>query len=606
MRTAGAAPGSLVASRRFGSLAAVTPTAIRLLSTMARVRRSAEMQPGDGPDRGSEPVGAWLAPQDRFGRRALLRAMAAIPGALAAPHLLRTPASVAQEQTRGGTYRILTGNPFETLDVALAFSYFDWWLSGKALYNRLYTFGQDGQLVPDLAEGMPEVSADGLTYTVKIKRGVAFHNGRELTAEDVKFSFDRNAWPELGGAGPSFLGNIVGFEEANVTAEPPDPGRGLSGIKLIDPTTVSFTLKRPQSTFPAVMSVSIFGIIPKQEVIDAGADWGTNVVLGTGPFKLTEWVPNERLVLERHAAYFREGRPYLDRIELAFNVTKETQVLRWESGEAELIAEFAPAELARIRADPELGGRIREAPSLIFYRLGFADNVEPFADVRVRRAIAMAIDKETLAARSQNGTPVESFLLPGLPQADPGFASPYRYDPEGAKTLLAEAGLGEGTKVSFLSGGLTDELGDLLHADLEAIGLDVELLHDDGVSYDVFKDRIESGEIPMVVWGFAFDYPDAATFLQNVLVCPETPIESAWCDPRIAELIAQSDALALADPTRTELIRQIEHIAVNENVQFVPLYARNALILGQDWVHGDTPDLVFTLPVLEEVWLDPR
>jgi len=314
-----------------------------------------------------------------FGRRAFLQALA-LSGGLAAigPRFGRQAAAfAAQTPQPGGTYRVLTNEQFGSLDAARAFNYMDWWISYMTLYNRLYQYDAELQLQPDLADGMPEVSEDGLTYTIKLKPGVKFHNDREMTAEDVKFSFDRQLWPEVEAYGGSFLTNVVGYDElAGLAADPGaavDPDRSLTGVQVVDPLTISIALKQPQSILPGVLGIGVFGIVPKEETLAAGPDWGTTTVIGTGPFKLSEWISGERVVCERNPDYFHSGKPYLDRVEMELNVAPETAVLRWEAGEAEMIASAPPAELARIRGDATLAARIRETPSTISYRMQFSD-----------------------------------------------------------------------------------------------------------------------------------------------------------------------------------------------------------------------------------------
>lgn len=575
------------------------------------------------------PVSPVFPPSVPMQRRAFLRTLAAVGGAtlLAAcggaptapaqggaatsapagtaaeaptPAVLPTSASASGgEPKRGGVYRALTEEQFGTLDAARAFNYMDWWISYTLLYNRLYGFDSQGNIVDDLADGMAQVSSDGLTYTVKLKQGIKFHNGREVTADDVKFSFDRVMWKEVESPGTGYLSNVVGYDEAAA-----DTARELSGIKVLDPLTVQFTLKQSQAVFPAILGVTTFGILPQKEVIDAAKDWGTNVLIGTGPFKLAEWRNGELFAAERNPDYFKVGKPYLDRIEIKLNVKPEVGVLQWESGEAEFAYTIPPADLARIRADEALKGRIREGPSNIFYRLSFANNAKPFDDVRVRQAVAMAIDKANLAKISQNGVPLEGILTAGLPQFDPDFKSAYPYDPEKAKQLLKDAGVPEGFKTIFWSGGTSKILGEAIQADLKAIGLDPELLVLEGSSYDTFKPRIENAELPMMTWGFGPDYPDGSSFVAAQLVCPPDAKKVQFCDEKIAELAKQVDALPLADAKRTEALRQIEQIVVNEQVYHVPLYARNSLILSQDYVRGDMPDPGMTLPLAENVWFD--
>lgn len=513
------------------------------------------------------------------------------------------PAASAGEPRQGGVYRALTSEQFGSLDPALAFNYFDWWISYMLLYNRLYGFDEAGNTIPELAEGLPQVSDDGLTYTVKLKKGVTFHNGREINAEDVKFSFERIVWPETESGGAGYITNIAGYDDvaAKKTKE-------LEGIKVIDEHTVAFTLQQPQAVFPGIMGVATFAVVPKQEVIEAGKDRGTKVLIGTGPFKLTEWVQSESVAFERNPDYFKSGKPYLDRVEVKLNVKDEVGVLQWESGDAEFVYSAPSADLARIRADPNLSKLIRETPSLAFYYLTFAGNVKPFDDVRVRQAVAMSLDKQTLADRSQQGVVLDGIYPAGIAQHDPDFKSDYAYDPEKAKQLLQEAGVSEGFNTIFWSGGTNKELGEIIQADLKTAGLDPELLVLHGSSFDIFKDRINSGEIPLTSWGFGSDYPDGSSFLSARVLCSQNPPPppSQFCDAKIAELAAEADRLPLDDPKRVAALRQIQQIIVNEQVYMVPLYARTALVLSQAYVHGDTPDPLLTLPVAENVWMEEK
>jgi len=105
-------------------------------------------------------------------------------------------------------------------------------------------------------------------------------------------------------------------------------------------------------------------------------------------------------------------------------------------------------------------------------------------------------------------------------------------------------------------------------------------------------------------WGFGYDYPDGSEFLTIALQCGSTAGQAYWCDPVIDEMGEEIAALPLDDPKRTELLREVQRIAINEQAYLVPLYARNALILSQDYVKGDQLDPLLTLPVAENVWID--
>ena len=240
------------------------------------------------------------------------------------------------------------------------------------------------------------MSDDGLVYTIPLRQGVKFHNGREMVADDVAFSLAWQLWPEVYSWGKTYMENVVGYDEviAGDTQE-------LSGVKVVDPYTIEVTLKTPQAVFPAILSMTMNGISPKQETIDAGAEWGKSVVIGTGPFKLVEWNQGQNVIFERHPEYYREGLPYLDRVELSLNVEPSVQMLRWENGEAELAHAIPPPRLPTSSPTSTSPTR-RQVATPVTMRLFTDTRAAPFDNLQVRQAVAMAIDRDFLV-RSLGG-----------------------------------------------------------------------------------------------------------------------------------------------------------------------------------------------------------
>ncbi len=503
----------------------------------------------------------------------------------------------------GGVYRAAFGEDtvVDDVDAATAFGWADWWASNAMIYNRLYGFDDVGNIVPELAAELPEVSEDGLVYTIELREGVLFHNGEEMKADDVKFSFDRGADPALQSPAASYNRNIVGVDEVQA-GEADD----VSGVRVIDDYTVEFTLKEPQSVFPAVLGISINGIVPREAVEAAGNDWGTEVAIGTGPFRFVEMRPSDAVIFERFDNYFREGLPYLDGVEIYMQQQPEVSVLRWESGELEMVDGVPAAEISRISADPELSDQLLSVPSNVFYYMQLADNVEPFTDPLVRQAIAMAIDKQALAdsmgvsaARVQQG-----LYTPNVSQHDPDFESDYQYDPEAAQALLAEAGYADGLPgIDYWIGGVQGTQGQIIQSDLAEIGIEVNILQGD---YSLYKDRIESGEIPIVTWGYAPDFPDGYPFVADRFACESTPPPppSAYCNEEADELVQQTNGLSMNSEERTELFRRVQEIVVNEDAYLIPLYNRNSIGLRQPYAYNDSFHRVYDLPAMENVWME--
>ena len=262
--------------------------------------------------------------------------------------------SFAQEPKTGGVYRMVSAYDMNTLDPAQAGNFEDWWSAGLVLFGHLYQYDyqydNEGNLFADVAADFPMISEDGLTYTIPIRQGVKFSNGRELVAEDVAYSLERVLTPDTLSWGPTGLYAIAGAEDFYG-----GEATSISGVNVIDDYTIEFTLTQPSYTFPSLLASSVYAIVPKQEVIDAGADWGTAVLIGSGPFMLTEFSPGEQVVYERNPYYYKEGLPYLDGVTIALNVPQSVAALRIENGEAD----FAPADalpdpvLTLIQNDPK-------------------------------------------------------------------------------------------------------------------------------------------------------------------------------------------------------------------------------------------------------------
>ena len=540
----------------------------------------------------------------RLSRRTLVRAAGGASVLATTPvfESLRAAAQDAGEPRRGGTYRLLGSGDVRSLDPAGAEGSEDWWSAGGLLYNRLYAYDEQTQFVPDLAAELPTVSDDGLVYTIPLRQDVKFHNGRDMVADDVAFSLAWQLWPEVYSWGKTYMENVVGYDEviAGETQE-------LSGVRVVDPATIEITLKTPQAVFPAILSMTMNGITPRQEAIDAGDAWGKSVVIGTGPFKFVEWNQGQNVIFERHSEYHRAGLPYLDRVELSLNVEPSVQMLRWESGEAEFIHTIPAAELPSVLSDERFAETRRTVPTPVTTRLFMDTRTEPFSDLRVRQAVATAIDREFFA-RSTGGLidPLEGVYVPIMLQFDPEFRSAYPYDPEAAQTLIDDAGYGDGiTGIKLF--GPTDYEAQLqgLQADLAAIGIEVEVIP--GTWAD-WRDRIRSGEVQMALYGWSASFPDAYDYASGWMSCASIETgynDGGYCNERIDELIAAAEAMPQEAPERIAAYREIEELAINTDAAMIGMGNEKAVGLSRAGVHDDPLNgLIGGWPFLEKAWIE--
>jgi len=487
----------------------------------------------------------------------------------------------------GGTLRILSSSDIRGLDPGSAEGSADWWAAGYLLYNYLYFYDKDGKLFPDVASDYPKLSADATTYTIPLRKGVKFHNGRELKAADAKFSLEWQLWKDVYSWGKSYGENIVGYKDVidGKTKE-------LSGVKVIDDYTIEVQLSKPQAVFPGLLSYSMWGMIPKEETIKAGKDFGTKVIIGTGPFKFVSWERGQKAVYEKNKDYFRQPQPYLDRIEESLNVKDATQLLQFEAGQADRIMQIPPAELGRILTDPKYADMLRVGPSSGVTRLLMNFKTKPLDNVKVRQAVALAIDKDNLI-KIASGTAIktEGFYAKGMLQYDPNFKSQYQHDPAKAKQVLADAGFADGIKgIKFWVG--TDPssaVGQAIQADLKSVGIQID--------------------IGMTLEGWSASMWDANDYVSAWATAASAALPSSWNDgnyanSKIDDLLDQAEKLPLLDDKRVQLYHQIEDIAINQDVAWVGLNQGLGISLSQSKVHNDwLSGLYGAWPIAELTWM---
>lgn len=297
------------------------------------------------------------------------------------------------------------------------------------IYEGLVQWNEDEtQLIPKLATSW-EISDDGLLYTFKIRQGVLFHNGNEMTVEDVKFSIERMGDPESGSV---FAANF-------------DP---VDTVDILDDERVQVTLSKPFATFLQFLTER-YAVVPEE-----GADQLETDPIGTGPFMLDEYLLDQHVRLVRNPDYYEEGLPYLDGVEfkiLSDEASKEAAMrsksvdMAWfrDPRQAETLSET----MADVVSSPGIPSRY------IPIRLNLCE--EPFDDVRVRRALSLAMDRdriiETVIPREYGGA-VCGVLAPSSPyfwEGDPMDLPYYEQDIERAKELLAEAGYPDGLTIDY-------------------------------------------------------------------------------------------------------------------------------------------------------------
>jgi len=503
----------------------------------------------------------------------------------------------AETIKQGGSMVVTYKDDVSTLDPAIGYDWQNWSMI-KALFNGLMDY-QAGtyNLEPDLAKSFT-ISPDGKTYTFKLREDVKFHNGRKLTAEDVKYSIERAINPKTQSPGQGFFWSIKGFDEmvAGSTAE-------LSGMTVIDPYTLKIELSSPDATFLHVMAINFAFAVPKEEVEKYGQDFGKHPV-GTGAFKMKEWKLGQHVVYERNTDYYKAGLPRLDKI--VFEVGQEPTValLRLQRGEVDILGDgIPPARFLQVKNDPQNAGLIIEGGQLHTGYVSMNVRIKPFDNKKVRQAVNMAINKQRICKIINNrAVPANQPLPPAMPGYDKNYKG-YPFDPAKAKALLAEAGLADGFTTELYANN-TDpnpRIAQAIQRDLAEIGINAEIKT--LAQSTVIAAGGEEDQAPMI-WsgGMAWiaDFPDPSNFYGPILGCGGA-VKGGWnwawyCNEELDALAAKADAMS--DPAlkteREDLWRSI-FIKLMDDAPWAPVFNEQRFTMRAARLGG--PDAIFVDPV---------
>ncbi|MCB1330122.1 MAG: ABC transporter substrate-binding protein [Maritimibacter sp.] len=509
-------------------------------------------------------------------------------------------AAAAQDFTeakQGGSMIVTYKDDVSTLDPAIGYDWQNWSMI-KSLFDGLMDYEPGTTILKkDLAEDYT-ISEDGMTFTFKLREGVTFHNGREMTAEDVKYSLDRVTNPETQSPGAGFFGSIEGYD-AMAAGEATE----LSGVTVIDPYTIEIKLSRPDATFLHVMAINFSSVVPKEVVEEYGPDFGKHPV-GTGAFSLADWTLGQSLTFARNENYWHEGVPKLDQITFEIGLEPIVALLRLQQGQADIPGDgIPPAKFLEVTEDPAFADFVIEGGQLHTGYITMNVNMPPFDNVLVRQAVNMAIDKDR-AVRIINGraVPANQPLPPTMPGYAPDYEG-YPFDPEAAKALLAEAGFPDGfeTELYVYNTDPNPRLAQSFQQDLAAIGITAEIRA--LAQANVIAAGGEPDQAPMI-WsgGMAWiaDFPDPSNFYGPILGC-DGAVQGGWnwswyCSEELDAAAVEADAMT--DPAmaaeREEKWREI-YLAIMEDAPWVPVFNEQRFTMRSAKLGG--PNEIFVDPV---------
>lgn len=356
--------------------------------------------------------------------------------------------SAAEVPRKGGTLTV--GMPGDILNFD-AFSYaYLVQRTVRVVYNSLLRYDEKLTLHPELAESW-EAAPDGLSLTLRLRQGVKFHNGRELTAEDVVANLKRAKDKATGG----HLFNMT---------------QTVESAEALDTYTVKITYSGPTPEMYDTMT-RLYVIAPEsfEELKRKG--------IGTGPFKLVEWQPGEHVKFQRHPEYWEQGKPYVDELILKPFNDVEAMVIALESGTVDLIEGVPFKDVKRLSTAFTI---VKGHEGATFYTLYCSPKLKPFDDVRVRQAMQYALNRQAIVDTVLYGTSrVTTSVFPPTSLAfDPKFDQYYSFDLEKAKELITQAGYPNGFEATVLATTAYPEFAEMaqiLKSDLAKIGVNLTI-----------------------------------------------------------------------------------------------------------------------------------
>ncbi|MFF3665049.1 ABC transporter substrate-binding protein [Microtetraspora malaysiensis] len=518
-----------------------------------------------------------------------------------------------QEQHKGGTLRLLAKSGDGTLDPHINYSNGNWQVF-QALYDGLVSFRKVGgntsyDIVPDLAEEMPQVSADGKTYTFKLRKDVKFATGEPVTVDDVVASFQR-IFRVSGPTSGTFYSGIVGA--ADCVKKPAGCTLDKGVVADAAASTVTVNLVAADSEFLQKLALPHAAVLPKGT---PDKDQGTTPIPGTGPYKVESYNPNKQMKLVRNpnfTEWSRDAQPqgYPDEIDYNYGLTPEGAVTAVQNGQADWIFDPLPADRLT-----EIGTTYAEQahvnPLAAFWYIPVNVNLAPFDKPEAREALQWAFDKNALV-KMFGGANVAQPACTILPPAFPGHADVCDFpqqDLAKAKDLVQKSGTsGQEVSVVVSDDDVSKQIGEYVRSTLEQIGYQAKLKV---ISTNIHFTYIQNtkNKVQLSVSQWYADYPAASNFINVLLSCAsfregsDASINiSGFCDKDVDAKIAEAMKLDQSDPAAAgkvwgELDRELMKRGpivplfnpkqidfVSKNVGNYQFHAQFHALLDQMWV----------------------
>ncbi|MFP5076282.1 ABC transporter substrate-binding protein [Rhizobium sp. YIM 134829] len=457
--------------------------------------------------------------------------------------------------------------------------------SSRTAYNRLVEFKKGGtEIEPGLAESWT-ISDDGTVYTFKLRKGVKFQTtdfftpSRELTADDVVFSFERqlkadNPWNKYVAGGAWEYADGMGF-----------PGL-IKAVEKVDDLTVKFTLNRPEAPFLADLGMDFASILSKEYADKLAADGNmaqlNQMPLGTGPFAFVAYQPDAVIRYKAHPDYWN-GKQKVDDLVFAITTDASVRAQKLKAGECHVMPYPNAADVADLKKDENL--TVLEQPGLNVAYLAYNTTQAPFDKPEVRKALNMAMNKQAIVdAVFQGAASVAKNPIPPTMWSYNDKIEDDKYDPEAAKKALEAAGV-SGLKMKIWAMPVSRpymlnarRAAELMQADLAKVGVEVEIVSYEWAEYlKLSKDKNRDGA---AILGWTGDNGDPDNFLDTLLGCEAVGgnNRAQWCNPEFDKVVKaakassdQAERTKLYEEAQVIFKREAPWATIDHSVGFTPI-----------------------------------
>jgi ABC-type transport system substrate-binding protein len=442
------------------------------------------------------------------------------------------------------------------------------------------------QPIPSLAEKW-DVSKDGLTYTFHLRSGIKFHNGRTLTAHDVKYSLERLANPELGKSYTRFLLDGVKGIEAVVKGT----AKEVEGLKAVDDQTFEITLSHPVASFLNQLTLPGGFIVPKEAA--EKADFAQKPV-GTGPYKFVQWVRKHQVNLEANTDYWgNQASVKFVVLRVMPESAQQVEAFKTDKVDVSLVPAFL---LQSLQNDPKLAAQIQEVAPLAVTFLVLNLKDPALSKVEVRQALNIAIDRQALlkTVLKGQGSPAEGVIPPLLAAYQSEL--PFNHDVEAAKQLLAKAGYAGGLdlEVSLATDETDKRMMAVIQSQLAEAGINLTINSMDKATFDTNRKACQ-GQMFVNTW--TGDYADPENFTTLLI---DTSTMRASCGygeysgvDQVKALLDQGSGMQ-PGADRDAVYRKAQDTAMSNAIN-VPIYFRSKSALISDKLEGAYLDATLSI-----------